>query len=291
MHDMDCEHCVSAFALETEDDSSVRRHIYEQYSLPKINFVEWALSRIAWRGDECVLDVGAGQGAYFEPVQMRIPNGKLVSGDLSMRMARCEAEHPAAGRVLNFDAQHLPFPRHAFDVVLANHTLLHVPDVNRALSEIHRVLKPSGVLLAATGSWADMPELDILFKHVFNLLGMSPKTTNSAERSLRFYLEDAPKLAGRHFFAVARYDLPSILLFTSPQPLVDYVKSLRACYEPTLPRSITWDDFINVLTDLVRRIIKHTGEIAINKLSGAIVASDMGGFSSGYVQKLLTAQH
>ncbi|MFQ3537003.1 MAG: class I SAM-dependent methyltransferase [Aggregatilineales bacterium] len=268
----------------------MRQHIYEQYSLPKINFVEWVLSRIAWRGDECVLDIGAGQSAYFEHVQMRIPNGELISGDLSMK-ARCEAEHPAAYHVLNFDAQHLPFPKHAFDVVLANHALFHVPDVNRALSEIHRVLKPSGVLLAATASCADMPELDMLFKHVFNLLGISPKAANLAERSLRFYLEDAPKLAGRHFFAVARHDLPSILLFTSPQPLVDYVKSLRAYYEPTLPRSITWDDFVNVLTDLVRRIIKHTGEVAINKLSGAIVASDMGGFSSGYVQKLLTAQH
>ncbi len=37
-------------------------------------------------------------------------------------------------------------------MVLANHMLYHVPDLDRALAEIRRVLKPTGVLIAATNS-------------------------------------------------------------------------------------------------------------------------------------------
>jgi ubiquinone/menaquinone biosynthesis C-methylase UbiE len=278
-----------ARAYQDADALVMRQDIHNQYSFPQVNFVEWVLSRIQWRGDEYVLDVGSGQGAYFEPVQMRIPRGELVAGDLSLGMARSAAEHPASRCVLNLDAEHLPFPKHTFDVVLANHVLFHVPDLDRALSEIHRVLKPSGVLLASTNSQANMPELDMLFKRVFGLLGVRPKTASLAEPQPHFHLEDAPMRVARYFFAVARHDLPSTFIFPSAQPLIDYVNSTRALREPTLPRSITWQDFMNVFADQAQRIVNHFGEIVISKLAGAIVASDMGGFSREYVQRLLTA--
>jgi SAM-dependent methyltransferase len=273
-------------AYRTEDELAVRQRIHEQYSFPRINFMDWVLSRVQWRGDEYVLDVGAGVGAYFEPVQMRIPHGELIAGDLSLGMARCAAAHPASGQVLNFDAEHLPFPKHTFDVVLANHVLFHVPNVHSALREIHRVLKPNGVLIAATNSRENLPELDVLIRRIFGLLGVRLKAINTAETTPHFALEDAPRLAAQHFFAVARHDLPSVFIFPSAQPLIEYVNSTRALREPTLPRSLKWEDFINVLADQIERIISVYGEIVINKLSGVIIATDGGDFSREYVQKL-----
>lgn len=274
-------------AYRDPEGLAMRQSIHEQYSFPKVNFVEWVLSRIQWRGDEYVLDIGSGHGAYFEAVQMRIPHGELVAGDLSLNMTRSAAANPASRQVANFDAEHLPFPKCSFDVVLANHVLFHVPDLDRALSEIRRVLKPDGVLLASTNSQMNMPELDILFKRAFGLLGVRPKTASLAEPQPHFHLEDAPRRVARYFFAVARHDLPSEFIFPSAQPLIDYVNSTRALREPTLPHSITWQDFMNVFADMVQRIINQHGEIVISKLAGAIVASDMGGFSREYVQKLL----
>ncbi len=257
--------------------------------LSQESLIEWALSRLEWRGDEHVLDVGAGQGDHFEAVQMRIPRGELVAGDLSMAMAHKAAAQPTAGQVLNLDAQHLPFPKHTFDVVLANGVLHHVADLDRALSEIHRVLKPSGVLLAATSSRANMHELDGLFKYIFNLLGVRPRAGMLTTPSMGFPLEEAPRLAARHFFAVARHDLPHTLIFSGAQPLVEYVNAMRPLREPTLPHGIKWQDFMNVLADQVQRLIAHVGQISITKLFGAIVATDRGGFSREYVQNLLGA--
>lgn len=38
----------------------------------------------------------------------------------------------------------LPFADHSFDVILCNHVLEHIPDDQKALSEMFRVLKPGG---------------------------------------------------------------------------------------------------------------------------------------------------
>ena len=38
----------------------------------------------------------------------------------------------------------LPFADHSFDVILCNHVLEHIPDDQKALSEMYRVLKPGG---------------------------------------------------------------------------------------------------------------------------------------------------
>src|SRR5215831_15608656 len=123
-------------AYATDELLLIRQRTHELYSVPKINFAEWVLDRITWQGDEVVLDVGSGPGTYFDLIRDRTPNGALVAGDLSMGMARKAHEHPLAGPMLNFDAQALPFANATFDIVLANHMLFHVPDLNQTLSEI-----------------------------------------------------------------------------------------------------------------------------------------------------------
>jgi len=50
------------------------------------------------------------------------------------------------------NAQSIPFERDSFDAVIAILVMHHVPDVGKAFSEIHRVLKPGGrFYVGATG--------------------------------------------------------------------------------------------------------------------------------------------
>lgn len=46
------------------------------------------------------------------------------------------------------DLMNLSFHENSFDVVFSNDVLEHVPDVDRALSEVYRVLRPSGVFIS-----------------------------------------------------------------------------------------------------------------------------------------------
>lgn len=48
---------------------------------------------------------------------------------------------------INLDVQNMPLPDDSYDVVLCNHVLEHVPDDHKALTELHRVLKPGGMAI------------------------------------------------------------------------------------------------------------------------------------------------
>src|SRR5258708_35439934 len=85
-------------AYANDELLKIRQRTHELYSFPKLNFNEWVLDRITWRGDEHVLDLGAGPGTYFALTRGRTPNGQLVSGAMSLgitrkALARPDAEH------------------------------------------------------------------------------------------------------------------------------------------------------------------------------------------------------
>src|SRR5260221_7696648 len=223
-------------AYATDELLLVRQRTHELYSIPKINFAEWVLDRITWEGNEHVLDVGSGPGTYFDLLRDRIPNGELVAGDLSLGMTRIAQQHPEAGHVLNLDAQTLPFEAGSFDVVLANHMLYHIPDLDTALSEIRRVLRPTGCLIAATNSQFNLPEFEQLIRRTYGLLGaVGPDIQPMRPTAHNFHLEDGAMKLSRHFYAVARFDLPGAFIFPAVQPAVDYINSTRAIREPQLP--------------------------------------------------------
>ena len=54
------------------------------------------------------------------------------------------------------DVQNLDFPDAGFDAVVAAWMLYHVPDLDRALGECARVLRPGGTFLAVTNSADDL---------------------------------------------------------------------------------------------------------------------------------------
>jgi SAM-dependent methyltransferase len=271
----------------TDEMLAVRQRTHELYSVPKINFTEWVLDRIVWQGNEQVLDIGSGPGTYFDLVSQRVPNGRLIAGDLSFGMARKAAQHPNAAWTTNSDVQALPFQTGTFDVVLANHMLYHVPNLDSGLDEIRRVLKPTGCVIAATNSQYNLPEFEQLIRRTYHLLGaVGPESEPMKQTSYQFQLEDGPAKLARHFFAVARYDLPGAFIFPAMQPAIDYINSTRALREPQLPRRIAWDDFINVLGEQIQRLINHFGELIVNKLTGVLVGTDGGAFAKDYVRLL-----
>ncbi len=67
----------------------------------------------------------------------------------------------AAARAV-LDAARLPFRDHAFDAVVMAFMLFHVPEPDRALEEVRRVLTPGGVAGTATwGNGSGFPALEL----------------------------------------------------------------------------------------------------------------------------------
>jgi len=282
---------------ETDDALRIRQEIHARYSVPTLDYPEWVLGRVVWRGDEQILDVGSGRGTYAERIHAHIGGARYVGVDSSLGMLQSWKEVDSA-RVQG-DAATLPFADQTFDVVMANHMLYHIADIGATLREIKRVLKPEGILIASTNSVETMPEFSALLRravmHVTaNIIASTygrPGTVlpNAGARpplSLyeRFSLENGAQILGREFFAVVRYDLPHALVFPEAAPAVAYLESWRSMHEPGLPVGVTWQAVIEVVEEQIERIIQHFGELVVIKLNGALVASQHGGFIHEYVQ-------
>jgi SAM-dependent methyltransferase len=93
-----------------------------------------------------VLEVGCGGGRYLRALRELRPELALVGADVSRTaLARLAAAEPAIEtRLAAGDA--LPAADGEFDAVLVIDVLEHVPDPDRLLAEVHRVLAPGGVL-------------------------------------------------------------------------------------------------------------------------------------------------
>jgi SAM-dependent methyltransferase len=269
---------------ESDEALRIRQETHELYSSPSQDYLGWALGCVHWRGDERILDIGCGRGTWYQRLQEQYPNVQYVGLDLFAGMLE---NHPLRNRVLVADAARLPHPDGFFDVVMANHMLFHVPDMNAVVTEIRRVLKPDGLLMAATNSVHNLPELQVLFRRAITLLtpagsavGMMPVYNDG------FTLESGTRLLARHFYGVVRYDIPGTFVFPSVDPVLAYIESTRSLREPLLPPGIDWDEVMLIIREQVNRLVEHFGELVMNKLAGVLVASDQGDFVADYLAHL-----
>jgi demethylmenaquinone methyltransferase / 2-methoxy-6-polyprenyl-1,4-benzoquinol methylase len=99
-------------------------------------------------GDK-VLDIASGTGDIaFEAVR-QTPGIEAVSADFSLPMMHVGQGRSMGNRVqwTGADAMNMPFDDNTFNAVTAGYLLRNVPDIPRTLTEILRVLKPSGRLV------------------------------------------------------------------------------------------------------------------------------------------------
>src|SRR5258708_4571549 len=93
-----------------------------------------------------VLDVGSGQG--IDAYEYASRGARVVGIDLTPRHVELAALHLAATGLsawfVQGDAESMPFPDDSFDVVSSNGVLHHTPDIDAALAECLRVLRPGG---------------------------------------------------------------------------------------------------------------------------------------------------
>jgi SAM-dependent methyltransferase len=266
----------------TTDELRTRQTIHDQYTVPRVNFTEWVASTMQWQGDEHVLDVGAGAGTYHQAIHDRWPEVNYTGVDASLNMLE---QHDLKRGLAQADAHRLPFAEDSFDVLMANHMLYHLRDIDAALTEFRRVLKPEGVLMVATNSVQSMPELQVLMRRAVILLAETGATQVQPPMpaSHLFALENGSRRLHRHFYAVVRHDLPSKLVFPEVEPVMEYLESTRTFREPQLPEGVEWDEVMFLMRQQVTHLIDHLGEIVVNKLTGVLLASDRGGFIEGFI--------
>jgi SAM-dependent methyltransferase len=126
---------------------------------------------------------------------------KLVAVDISPRMvglARARGVEAVVG-----DVCALPFEPRSFDCAVANWMLYHASDIEAALTELARVLRAGGRLVATTNST----------RHLEELWALVGRDVSGEPRRFSFSAEDGGQLLRRHFARVSRRDVVGRISF------------------------------------------------------------------------------
>jgi len=160
---------------------------------PRIFHVKLILEALGELGGKRVLDVGCGKGRFARIVKERNPEATVVALDLAEAMLRCAG--PGLERVAASMTE-LPFPAGAFDAAYATESLEHAVDIEAAVAEICRTVKPGGRIVVIDKNaeqWGrlDTPEWERWFRReeLERLLGRHCREVSSRFIS---YWEDVP---------------------------------------------------------------------------------------------------
>ncbi len=156
-----------------------------------------------------VLEVGCGRGELAERMARELGT-RVVAVDQSERMVALARARGVDARL--GDVQELPFEDASFDCVVAAWMLYHVPDLDRGLRELGRVLRPGGLLVAITNSESNMPEL-------WGRFG------DRAARIHGFSAENGAHVLQSRFARVERHDVRGTIEFPDWRAVRDYIAS------------------------------------------------------------------
>ncbi len=125
------------------DDASRDEEHFPSTIDPRIQHVRVLLKFFGDLTDKRVLDVGCGKGRFARVLQDQYPGAEIWGLDISEEMLRFVPAgiHTRAGSMTE-----LPFAGSTFDAVYATESLEHAVEIERAVNEMCRVLKPGGKL-------------------------------------------------------------------------------------------------------------------------------------------------
>ena len=239
-----------------------RIQLYDKCSVNPTGWHRWLFGHLIEQTGCTVLEVGCGDGALWARNMDRVPEAWRVTlsdfSDGMLEEARSSlGERKAQFKFVLADVQDIPFHDEQFDIVIANNMLYHVPDIPKALSEIHRVLKPGGCLFASTMSKRHLQEVEQL------AAAFDPEIRVLDPVIERFNLDNGEQLLSPWFSEVRLYSYDDHLIVSEVRPLLEYIIST-----PMNARKRLTGAALHHFERFLNSMIEREGKIRISKDSG-----------------------
>jgi ubiquinone/menaquinone biosynthesis C-methylase UbiE len=200
--------------------------LYEKYLVPAITR-KWAddlLGRAQPRAGENVLDLACGTGIVARLASRRMDQGHVAGLDLNKGMLAVARTISSDGAPIDWiegSALDLPFEPGTVDLVLCQLGLQFLPDQERALREMRRVLSPTGRLALSVYSPIERtPGANAFVLAVDRVLGPDASRIKRGEHSFNKPQELRDLLTGAGFAKVEVHTVVQQIAFPSA---LDYV--------------------------------------------------------------------
>lgn len=203
------------------DNLNTRISVHEKYSTNKTGFGNWLFSHYDFSSGNKILELGCGTGDLWKSKLHLLDKSTLLTlTDLSENMVHATKNTLGDQNNISYavvNIEEIPYNNNCFDQVIANMMLYHVPDLNRGLSEVNRVLKKDGYFYCATyGENGIIPFIADLLKDY----GITDTTNKN------FTLQNGNRILKKYFSEIRRLDYEDSLAVTDINDILDYICSL-----------------------------------------------------------------
>ncbi|MBY6037728.1 class I SAM-dependent methyltransferase [Fictibacillus nanhaiensis] len=246
----------------------IRIRIHEQYSTNQKDWHEWLFEQYEIPPNSRILELGCGSAAFWIKNKSRIRNEwNITLSDFSLGMLKDAQTHLQDVSGLSFkqiDVETIPFAEETFDVVIANHMLYHVPNRQKALSEIRRILKPSGVFYSSTIGLNHLKEFGDLISNYTSKLDYGSAYSHAEA----FGLENGERQLKPFFDSVTLKSFPGDLNISNTDAIITYILSS----ETPAAKALYGETLCGFKQYLEKQKEKNGGYIHITKASGLFVS-------------------
>ena len=242
-----------------QDTLSIRIRLHDRYGVNPYGWRRWVFDQYDFPPNARVLELGCGTGVVWQENRARLSqDARVTLSDFSPLMV--DKARVLLGDLPGFefevvDIQAIPMPDACLDAVIANHMLYHVPNLNKGLSEVARVLKRGGRFYATTTGVDTMRELAEIYRK------MEGQGTFSFPDKISFTMESGRSLLEAYFERVTWRAHEDALAVTDLEDLMAYILSYNEVPEAARER----------LYDLLRAGVSPDGAFHIQKVQGMFV--------------------
>lgn len=185
-----------------------------------------------------ILDIGTGRGDYltaFSHLEFEVTGVDISPHSI-------EELHPYEVKMCNLECEPLPFPENEFDFIFSKSVIEHIHSPQVMLSSAYAVLKPGGIAVIMTPSWAHTYWGPFYIDHTH----VTPYTVPSLTDVLQ--MVGFEKISTRYF-----YQLPVLWKYPSLTPMIKFFAAIPLPYRPY--NNAPWSDSFNKLIRFSKEVM------------------------------------